>query len=342
MDYYLGIPCCDYLYILTHYECLMNIGGYKISGNILFAPLAGVTNLAYRLLCKQHGASVTYTEMISSDAVLNGNPQTFRRAMTCKEEGIMGIQLFGSSPEKISAAASILEERYFPPMFDVNLGCPFPVVTKNGGGSALLRSVDMVHDIFMSLSENIDTPVSAKMRVLGNIDETIRIARVIEDAGACAITVHGRTRSQKYGGTSDLEYAKRIKSELSIPIIVNGDIRDEPSAEHALAYTGCDGLMIGRAAMGNPRMFYRISHYLETGEYLATDTCAQRRDDLINYVGLLERFDLLGSMNIKSHAQWFTRGFNGSRNVRQMLNDADDVSSIIECFDILCELSVAH
>ncbi|MEA1984462.1 MAG: tRNA-dihydrouridine synthase, partial [Euryarchaeota archaeon] len=320
----------------------MNIGGYKISGNILFAPLAGVTNLAYRLLCKQHGASVTYTEMISSDAVLNNNPNTFRRAMTCKEEGIMGIQLFGNSPENITSAARILEERYSPPMFDINLGCPFPVVTKNGGGSALLRSMNVVQDIFMSLSENIATPVSAKMRVLGSIDETVRIARLIEDAGACAITVHGRTRSQKYGGTSDLEYAKRIKSELSIPIIVNGDIRDETSAEHALAYTGCDGLMIGRAAMGDPRLFDRIFHYLETGEYLAPATCAQRRDDLVNYVRLLERFDLLGSMNIRSHAQWFTRGLDGSRKVRQMLNDADDVSSIIECFDILCDPSVDH
>ena len=318
----------------------MKIGGYSISGNIFLAPLADVTNIAYRLLCKQHGASVTYTEMISSDAVLNGNPQTFRRAMTCKEEGVMGIQLFGNSPEKITAAARILEERYSPPMFDINLGCPFPVVTKNGGGSALLRSVDLVQDIFMNLNENLTTPVSAKMRVLGNTDATVRIARVIEDAGACAITVHGRTRSQKYGGTSDLEYAKLIKSELSIPIIVNGDIRDEHSAEHALAYTGCDGLMIGRAAMGDPRLFDRISYYLETGECIAPATCTQRRDDLINYVELLERFDLLGSMNIRSHAQWFTRGLDGSRKVRQLLNHADDMSSIIECFDVLCEPNV--
>ncbi|MGP8321315.1 MAG: tRNA-dihydrouridine synthase family protein, partial [Methanosarcinaceae archaeon] len=259
----------------------MKIAHLKLPGNLILAPMANITNLAFRMLCKKYGAALTYSEMISANAIVRQGEKTMQRGMTCDNEKPFCIQVFGNSPGTITEAAFILEDTYQPAIIDINMGCPASPIIRQECGAALLNSPKTIHDIISHLTDNTSTPVSAKIRVLDSMEKTLEIAKTIEDAGACAITVHGRTKMQQYSGNSSFEYAKIIKKELSIPVIANGDIKDGESAKHALEYTGCDGLMIGRAAIGNPYIFRCISHYLKNGEPLKTDHCIQQVNDFI-------------------------------------------------------------
>ncbi|WP_406656028.1 tRNA dihydrouridine synthase DusB [Methanolobus sp. ZRKC2] len=314
----------------------MKIGKVKIPGNILLAPMSNVTNLPFRLMCRKYGASMTYSEMISSDAVIYENAKTFNRGKSSRDERPFGIQVFGNSPQVVAEAALKIEEAYHPDIIDLNCGCPAKLLTKDGFGSALLRSPELIHSIINELSETVSTPVTAKIRVLEDTEKTLEIARLIENAGASALTVHGRTRQQQYSGKSDMEYAKRIKQELSIPVIANGDVVDESSAERILEYTGCDGIMIGRAAMGNPFLFKRISYYLDTGEILEFEECAQRVTDLREYFKLLEDHELMHTINVKAHAQWFTRGIRNGRHIRNRIAEARDADEMLLHVEEMC------
>lgn len=315
----------------------MRIGKLKLKGNLLLAPLANVSNLAFRMMCRKYGASLTYSEMISSDALIYQNKKTIGRGLTCKDEKPFGIQIFGNSPQTMAEAALIIEKMHSPEIIDVNFGCPAPIITRAGCGSALLKSPEDVYNIIDRLTDTLSTPVSAKIRVLEDMEKTLEVARAVEDAGACAITVHGRTQTQKYLGTSNLEYARKIKAELSIPVIANGDIKDELSAQHALEYTQCDGLMIGRGAMGDPHIFSRISHYLETGEFLETDTHLQRVKDFLEYISLLNRYDILSFANLRTQSHYFTRGIHSGRHIRKSISRADNVEALVESLMVLVD-----
>ena len=315
----------------------MKIADMKIPGNILLAPMANVTNLPFRLMCRRYGASITYSEMISADAVIYGNQKTLNRGLSCEDERPLGIQIFGNSPQIMTKAALRIEEIYQPEIIDINFGCPARLLTKDGCGSALLRSPELIHDIVSGLSEDLSTPVTAKIRILEDMEKTLEIAHLIESAGASAITVHGRTRQQQYSGKANHDYAKRIKKELSIPVVANGDIVDEISAKNTLEYTECDGIMIGRAAMGNPFLFKRISHYLETGEILEYRACSQRVADLREYFGLLEEFDLMHTVHIKAQAQWFTRGMRNGRHIRRSITTSETIEDILRNLDEMCK-----
>ncbi len=318
----------------------MKIADIKIPGNILLAPMSNVTNLPFRLMCKKYGASLTYSEMISSDAVIYENEKSINRGMSCEEERPLGIQIFGNSAENMTEAALKIEKIYQPEIIDINFGCPAKLLTKDGCGSALLRSPDLIHEIVTGLVENLSTPVTAKIRILEDMEKTLEIAHVIEDAGADALTVHGRTRQQQYSGKADHSYVKKIKQELSIPVIANGDIIDETSARQVLDYTECDGIMIGRAAMGNPFLFRRISHYLEKGEMLEYKECSQRITDLREYFGLLGEYDLMHTVNIKAQAQWFTRGMRNGRHIRRSIASSKTIGEILESLDEMCKHAV--
>lgn len=315
----------------------MRIANLKLPNNLFLAPMANVTNLAFRMLCKKYGAAITYSEMISADAVVRKGEKTMQRGLTCEDERPFCIQIFGNSPNTMTEAALILEEVYRPAIIDINMGCPAPLIVKQDCGSALLRSPSLVHDIVSHLADNISTPVSAKIRVFDDMEKTLEIARTIEDAGACAITVHGRTREQMYSGTSSLEYAKAIKKELSIPVIANGDIKDGESAKHALEYTGCDGLMIGRAAIGHPYIFRQVSHYLENGESLEFDHCNQQVSDFMEYIELVEKYGIFSLGDIKAQSKAFTKGVAGSRHIREKLNEAKTIGSIIDVINGMCD-----
>ncbi len=315
----------------------LTIGSTELPGNLLLAPMADVTNLAFRLLCRQYGADLTYTEMIHSDALVNENRKAIMKGLTNREDWPFGVQLVGNSPESLREAALLVEEEFRPVVIDVNMGCPAKCITRAGCGSTLLKSPELVHKIISGLADALETPVSAKVRILEREEESLEIARLIEDAGALALTVHGRTAGQMYSGNSDLRQIRAIKKELSIPVIANGDIRDEESAENALEFTGCDGLMVGRAAMGNPFIFRRIRHYLETGEKLEPDPQTRQLEDFEAYITLLEEHGLLPSINLRMHAQWFTKGLHGSRYIREKISGMKDARSIIELMKTSCQ-----
>ena len=321
----------------------MKIANLTLPNNLLLAPMANVTNLAFRMLCKKYGAALTYSEMISANAVVRKGEKTMQRGLTCENEQPFCIQIFGNSPDTMTEAALILEKIYRPAIIDINMGCPAPLVVRQECGSALLNSPSLVHDIVSHLTNNINTPVSAKIRVFNDMEKTLEIARTIESAGACAITVHGRTREQMYSGTSSLEYAKRIKKELSIPVIANGDIKDGESAKHALEYTGCDGIMIGRAAIGHPYIFRQISHYLENGELLENeellgiDHCTQQVNDFTEYIELVKKYDIFSLGDIKAQSKAFTKGVAGSRHIREKLNKAKTLELIMGVVNEMCD-----
>ena len=308
----------------------LKIDKLETSGNLLLAPMADVTNLAFRLLCRRHGADLTYTEMISADALLNENRKSLLKGLSSPDDRPFGVQLFGSSPEKLREAAFFIEYECRPEIIDINMGCPVQRITREGYGAALLNSHQLVYEIISELTDTLKTPVSAKIRILKRDENTLEVARMIEKAGASALTVHGRKAEQMYSGSSDLKMIRAIKNELSIPVIANGDIRDEASAEKVLDFTGCDGLMIGRAAMGNPFIFRRIRHYLETGEKLEINRQVQQLKDFETYVTLLEECNLFSSLDLRTHAHWFTKGLHGSRQIREKINNLKDGMSIVE------------
>ncbi|KKG17221.1 hypothetical protein EO98_02105 [Methanosarcina sp. 2.H.T.1A.6] len=315
----------------------LKIGRTELPGNLLLAPMADVTNMAFRLLCRQYGADLTYTEMINVNALLNESRKSYIRGLSSPEDRPFGVQLVGGCPEKLREAALIVEEAYSPEVIDINMGCPARCITGAGCGSALLNSPELIYAIISELTDTLKTPVSAKIRLLGREDKTLEIARLIEKAGASALTVHGRTAAQMYSGSSNLIEIKAVKNELSIPVIANGDIRDEESAERTLELTGCDGLMIGRAAMGNPFIFRRIRHYLETGEKLEANKQSRQLEDFEKYIALLEEHNLLSSINLRTHAHWFTKGLPGSRQVREKMNGLTDGKAITELMRSSCQ-----
>lgn len=314
----------------------MKIADVRIPGNILLAPMSNVTNLPFRLMCRNYGAALTYSEMISADAVIYENEKSISRGKTCDEERPLGIQIFGNSPETMTKAALRIEEIYQPEIIDINFGCPARLLTKEGCGSALLRTPELIYDIVKGLSDNLSTPVTAKIRIVEDVENTLEIARLIEEAGASALTVHGRTRQQQYSGKADHSYVKKIKQELSIPVITNGDIVDELSAQRILEYTKCDGIMVGRAAMGNPFLFKRISHFLETGKILEYRPCEQRIADLREYFDLLEEHELMHTVHVKAQAQWFTRGMRNGRHIRRSIAAAENVGNILNSLEEMC------
>lgn len=315
----------------------LKIGRTELSGNLFLAPMADVTNLAFRLLCRQHGADLTYTEMINADALLNESKKSFVKGLSSPDDKPFGVQLVGSCPEKLRRAALFVEEEYRPEVIDINMGCPVRCIIGAGCGSALLNSPETVYTIISELTDTLKTPVSAKIRLLGREEKTLEIARLVEKAGASVLTVHGRTATQMYSGSSNLLGIKAIKNELSIPVIANGDIRDEESAEKTLELTGCDGLMIGRAAMGNPFIFKKIRHYLENGEKLEVNNQSRQLEDFDVYISLLEEYNLFSSINLRMHAHWFTKGLRGSRQLREKINNLKDGKTITELIRSSCQ-----
>lgn len=311
----------------------MKIGKLKLHGALVLAPMSGVTNLPLRLLCKKYGASLVYSEMISSEAIVRENPKSISLGLIAAQERPVGIQLMGSDPDTLKRSALILERIYRPDIIDLNFGCPAQDVVRSGCGCALLNNTGIIREIIERLTGSLDVPVTAKMRVLDSPDSTVEIARTIEKAGAAAITVHGRTQKQGYSGKVNLDTIRAVKSAISIPVIANGDIRGEKTASHVLEYTQCDGLMIGRAAVGDPYIFRRISHYIETGEMLPHRTFDERLDDFFEYAKLCRRYEMLAYSDLKLKAQRFLKNRANIKSVRERVNEAIDIDSIMKIME---------
>ena len=299
------------------------IGDVTLNNNIILAPMAGVTDLPFRLLCSEQGAGMCGMEMVSAKAILYNNKNTEALLEIHPGEGRVSLQLFGSDPKILSEMAKRIEDKPFD-ILDINMGCPVPKVVNNGEGSALMLQPGLAGKIISAVARAITKPVTVKIRK--GFDEAhinaVEIAKIAEDAGAAAVAVHGRTREQYYTGKADWEIIARVKENVSIPVIGNGDIADGESAARMIKQTGCDGVMVGRAARGNPWLFKQIAAYLKDGTVLPKPTAGERREMMLRHARLQLEYkgEYTGVREMRKHVAWYTAGIPNSARLRQNVN----------------------
>lgn len=314
----------------------MEIGGIQLANRVILAPMAGVTDLPFRLLAKEMGCGLVYTEMVSDKGLIYNNETTHSMLQIDNRERPVAIQIFGSEPESMVKAAKIVEQAGAD-IIDINMGCPTPKIVKNGEGSALMKKPDLAYAIIASVVEAVSVPVTVKIRK--GWDESsinaVEIARLAERAGARAVSVHGRTREQFYTGQADWTIIKAVKESVSIPVNGNGDIRSPYDAARILTETGCDGIMIGRGAQGNPWIFRQVAHYLATGEILPGPTKEERFAMLLRHLEMLVDFkgEHIGIREMRSHAAWYTKGLPHSAELRMRFNQAETREDYIAIID---------
>ena len=311
----------------------LQIGDVNLENNVILAPMAGVRDLPFRLLCKEQGVGLLCMEMVSAKAILYKNKNTEDLMKIEEEERPVSLQLFGSDPHIMSEIAKQIEERPFE-ILDINMGCPVPKVVNNGEGSALMKNPKLVGEIVSSIVKAIKKPVTVKIRK-GFDDDHINaaeIAKIIEDSGAAAVAVHGRTRQQFYSGEADWEIIRRVKEAVSIPVIGNGDVNSPERAKAIMDQTGCDGIMVGRAAQGNPWIFGQILHYLETGELLPKPTLEDVKQMIVRHAALQLKYkgEYTGIREMRKHVSWYTTGFPGSARLRAAVNEVETMEQLLE------------
>ena len=299
------------------------IGDVEIDNPFVLAPMAGVTDLPFRKLCKEQGVGLICMEMVSAKAISFHNKNTEALMEIDKCENPVSMQLFGSEPELMARVAAEIEERPFD-ILDINMGCPVPKVVNNGEGSALLKNPELIVKIVKSVSSAIKKPLTVKVRIGFENEpvDIVDIAKRVEDAGAAAIAVHGRTRQQYYSGTADWDAIRRVKEAVSIPVIGNGDVDSPEKAEALIKETGCDGVMIGRAVRGNPWLFRELNHYFETGEKLPRPSVEEVREMILRHARM--QIDLKGEFTgireMRKHVAWYTAGMRHSAALRRETN----------------------
>lgn len=306
------------------------IGNVPIQGKAILAPMAGVSDIAYRLLAKEHGASMVCTEMVSAMGIKYKNERTHELLRMEAVEHPVSMQIFGSNPEAIALGAKVVADAGAD-IVDINMGCPVKKVVSSGDGSALMKTPDLAARVAEAAVKAVDVPVTVKMRI-GWDDDHINVvdfAKRIESTGVAAVAVHGRTREQMYMGRADWSYIKAVKDSLSIPVIGNGDVWTPEDALRMMQETGCDAVMIGRGAQGNPWIFERTNHYLRTGELRPEPTYLERLDMLLKHFELLCRYKgaALGVREIRTHAGWYMRGMPEAAYWRNRVNTIHTVES---------------
>lgn len=304
----------------------LKIGNVELDNNVILAPMAGVTDLPFRLLCKEKGAGLLCMEMVSAKAIMYNNKNTDALMAIDEREMPVSLQLFGSDPDIMANMAARIEERPFA-ILDINMGCPVPKVVNNGEGSALMKNPKLAAEIVRKTSRAINKPVTVKFRKGFNDANVnaVEFAKYMEDAGAAAVAVHGRTREQYYSGEADWEIIAKVKDAVSIPVIGNGDIRDCKSAIDIQEMTGCDGIMIGRAAQGNPWIFEEILYYLEHGKEKERPSKDEIRQMIRKHAKLqLEiKGEYIGIREMRKHVAWYIAGFPGSAKIRKRVCEVE-------------------
>lgn len=311
----------------------LQIGNVTIDGILALGPMAGVTDLPFRCLCKEQGASLIYTEMVSAKGIYYNNKNTKSLLETADSERPVALQLFGENEEIMSEVAKRIEERPFD-ILDINMGCPVPKVVNNGEGSALMKEPKKAGQIIEAIAKAIKKPVTVKIRKgFGKEDANApELAKIAEESGAAAVAVHGRTREQYYSGKADWEIIRQVKEAVKIPVIGNGDIFTPEDAKRMLESTGCDGLMLARGVQGDPWLFARVNHYLETGELLPKPPMSELIDTILRHAKLQLEFkgEYLGMREMRKHVAWYTTGYPHSAKLRVKVNAVETMGQLEE------------
>lgn len=312
----------------------LKLGTFTFPDPVFLAPMAGVTDTAYRIIAREMGCPLAFAEMVSSQGIHYRNEHTLLMLRSEPAERPLAMQIFAKSAAMAAEAAAYIEALGTADILDFNMGCPAPKVVKNGEGSALMRDPKKAEEILKAIRRATKLPFTVKMR-LGWDDASrnaVEIARIAEAAGVDAVAVHGRTRAQFYSGSADYAAIAEVKRAVGIPVIVSGDIRRPADLKRALAITGADGVMIGRGAQGNPWVFPQLIHWLRTGEELPPPTPAERAAVVLRHLDLLISYkgDYIGIREMRKHAAWYTRGLPGSAQLREQFNCADTRDAFVE------------
>lgn len=307
------------------------IGDVKINNQVIVAPMAGVTNHAYRSIMKEFGAGLIYTEMISDKALTYGNEKTFKMLYVDEEERPIAIQLFGSEKESMIEGAKIIERETNCDILDINVGCPVKKVTKTGAGSKLMTTPKLLEEIVIGVVNAVNIPVTVKIRTGWDTDSinAVEIAKICEAAGASAIAVHGRTRSQLYSGKADWTIIKDVVEAVNIPVIGNGDINTPEDAKRMLEETGCTAVMIGRGTQGNPWLIKQIVDFLETGTYIKEIDCNIKIDMMLEHMNRLIKLkgEKAALLEMRTHGPWYIKGFRNSSILKREIAQISDKES---------------
>ena len=308
----------------------IKIGNVEISNNIFLAPMAGVTDMPFRRLCKEFGAGMIYTEMASSKAVHYGSEKTKGIYEVFEDERPIVIQIFGSDPDVMAETASELSE--YADIIDINMGCPANKIVKNGEGSALMKNLKLAEEIITKVVRASRVPVTVKMRK--GWDDThvnaVELAQIAESSGAKLITVHGRTREDMYSGEADLDIIKKVKDSVRIPVIGNGDITSGEKAKKMFEVTGCDGIMIGRGAQGNPWIFKSILEYLEKGIVLPEPDINDKINMALKHLKLSKEYkgEYVAVREMRKHIAWYLKGVPGNSQLKETINREDNIEEV--------------
>lgn len=317
----------------------LKIGNLELENNLILAPMAGITDLPFRSICKEYGPGLVCTEMVSSKAIFYGDEKTKLLLNTEGEKRPISMQIFGSDAETMGFAAKEISK--IADIIDINMGCPAPKVVKNGDGSKLLLDLKKAKEIIEAVVKNSSVPVTVKFRKGWNSEKVVacEMAKIAEEAGAAAITIHGRTREEFYSGKADLDIIKEVKKSVRIPVIGNGDVIDEESAFRMFEYTEVDGIMIGRGAMGNPWIFKNIKHYLETGEKLKQPTQKEKLEIMRKHIDLAvkDKGENIAIKEMRKHLACYVKNIQDASKIREKINKIETRDELVQTLELFLQ-----